>query len=215
MINSITSIEVSEAFVVDHRKLLRSIRGLIDSDENAKSMFLESIYTSKQNKKLPSFIMSFEGFSLLTDTWRFSRGEWAHVKAKLVNEFGRECVVVSSVRTRAEDDFYHMLSGILWNKKIVRQYPYAGFRIDFCIPHCGLFIEFDEEQHFSKSHMDSDVDRWKKITEAYFDQYDESPPLIRVKKGDELRGIGKILGYLAAEGSPNASDICSLYEDAT
>ena len=149
MRNSICSTEVASRFNRTHRHVLRDIRKLINEDWNARAFFSDSEYTSQQNKKLPCCDMTFSGFSLLTDTWGFSRGDAAPVKAAIIGEFGESCVVLSSARTRREDCFYDMLTEIFPFTKIFRQYHVAGYRADFYMPDHFLFIEFDEEQHFS------------------------------------------------------------------
>lgn len=207
----ISSTEIADKFSLIHRDVIRVIKRILSEDYNSSMWFSESSYTSSQNKSIKSYDMTYEGFCLVTDTWRFSRGEWAKVKASLMGEFGESCVVLSSVRTRPEDDFYNLLSGILWNIKIIRQYPICGFRVDFYIPSAGLFIEYDEEQHFSSKHRDADAVRWSEIQSRLLSEFDNEGVVIRVKKGDELKGIASIIGYLALN-SANATLITNLHE---
>lgn len=211
MRDSISSVEVAERFAKPHRNVLGSIRKLISEDCNSEAFFFESEFTSKQNKKLPCYDMSFSGFSLLTDTWGFSRGDAAPVKAAIIGEFGESCVVLSSVRTRREDCFYDMLTEIFPFTKIFRQYNVAGYRVDFYMPEHFLFIEFDEEQHFSDAAKKKDADRWESIRGFVMDNFDDKIELIRVDVGNELRGIGAIAGYMAMTGL-NATHVTGLYD---
>lgn len=211
MRNSICSTEVASRFNRTHRHVLVAIRKLINEDWNARAFFSDSEYTSQQNKKLPCCDMTFSGFSLLTDTWGFSRGDAAPVKAAIIGEFGESCVVLSSARTRREDCFYDMLTEIFPFTKIFRQYHVAGCRADFYMPDHFLFIEFDEEQHFSDEAKKKDAERWKAIRGFVMENFDDKTSLIRVDAGNELRGIGAIAGYMAMTG-PNAVAVTGLYD---
>ncbi|MGL5566011.1 MAG: Rha family transcriptional regulator [Plesiomonas sp.] len=211
MRNSICSTEVASRFSRTHRHVLRAIKKLIKEDLNASAFFSESEYTSQQNKKLPCYDMTFSGFSLLTDTWGFSRGAAAPVKAAIIGEFGESCVVLSSARTRREDCFYEMLTDIFPFTKILRQYHIAGYRADFYMPEHFLFIEFDEEQHFSDAAKKKDTERWESIRGFIAGNFDDKVELIRVDVGNELRGIGAIAGYMAMTGL-NATCVTRLYD---
>ena len=208
---SICSTEVADRFGKGHRNLVRSIRKLMDEDWNSRAFFVESEYTSKQNKRLVCYEMGFSGFSMLTDTWGFSRGESAIVKAEIMGEFGESCVVLSSVRTRKEDCFYDMLTAAFPHTKVIRQYHIAGYRVDFYMPEHLLFIEFDEEQHFSEKNRQNDSKRWDAISSFVSDTFDDKIELIRVDVGHELRGIGAIAGYMALS-SQNGVAVTSLYD---
>ena len=210
MIESICSVDVAERFGKPHRQILDIIKKILYLDCNAKAFFIEAEYVTKQNKKLKCYEMNFSGFSLLTDTWGFSRGASAPVKAAIIAEFGETCVVLSSSRTRREDCFYEMLTEVFPQTKILRQYHIAGYRVDFYMPEHFLFIEFDEEQHFSESHRQNDIDRWEAISSFVNDEFDDKIELIRVDVGHELRGIGAIAGYMALS-SLDAIAVTSLY----
>ena len=208
---SICSTEIADRFGNGHRNVVRAIRKLMAEDWNSRAFFVESEYTSKQNKTLKCYEMNFSGFSLLTDTWGFSRGASAPVKAAIIAEFGETCVVLSSSRTRREDCFHDMLTEIFPQTKILRQYHIAGYRVDFYMPEHFLFIEFDEEQHFSESHRQKDSARWAAISSFVNDEFDDKIELIRVDVGHELRGIGAIAGYMALS-SQNGVAVTSLYD---
>ena len=211
MRNSICSTEVASRFNRTHRHVLRDIRKLINEDWNARAFFSDSEYTSQQNKKLQCYDVTFSGFSLLTDTWGFSRGESAPAKAAIIGEFGESCVVLSSARTRREDCFYDMLTEVFPFTKIFRQYHIAGYRVDFYMPEHFLFIEFDDEQHFSDKARKNDEERWSSIKSFLTDNFDDKVELIRVDVGNELRGIGAIAGYMAMTGL-NATHVTGLYD---
>ena len=208
---SICSTEVADRFGKGHNNLVRSIKKLMDEDWNSRAFFVEAEYVTKQNKILKCYEMNFSGFSLLTDTWGFSRGESAPVKASIIAEFGETCVVLSSSRTRREDCFYEMLTEVFPQTKILRQYHIAGYRVDFYMPEHLLFIEFDEEQHFSERNRQNDIERWEAISSFVNDEFDDKIELIRVDVGHELRGIGAIAGYMALS-SQNGVAVTRLYD---
>ena len=208
---SICSVDVAERFGKPHRQILDIIKKILCLDCNAKAFFVESEYVTKQNKILKCYEMNFSGFSLLTDTWGFSRGASAPVKAAIIAEFGETCVVLSSSRTRREDCFYGMLTEVFPQTKILRQYHIAGYRVDFYMPEHFLFIEFDEEQHFSESYRQKDRERWAAISSLVSNEFDDKIELIRVDAGNELRGIGAIAGYMALS-SHNSVAVTSLYD---
>lgn len=197
MRKEITTIEIAEMFGKVHRNILRGFIAFED-DEISMSLFRPYKYTSAQNKKLPAYSMGVDGFCLLTDTWGFSRGESAKVKAVILSEFGHDFVVAFSSRTRHEDSFSSMLNEFLSDEKIIREFPIAGKRIDFYIPEYSLAIEYDEEQHFSKDSKEKDFERWSVIQSYITSELEDPMSLIRVKKGEEIRGLSNIAAWIAS-----------------
>jgi very-short-patch-repair endonuclease len=205
MRQEITTIEISEKFRKVHRDILRSMRKF-DCDEISMSLFTEYKYKSLQNKELPAYRMGVDGFCLLTDTWGFSRGESAKVKASILSEFGYDFVIAFSSRTRHEDSFSSMLNEFLSDDKIIREFPIAGKRIDFYIPEYSLAIEYDEEQHFSKDSKERDCERWSVIQSYVISELEDPMSLIRVKKGEEIKGLSNIAAWIASNTN-NATGI--------
>ena len=65
------------------------------------------------------------------------------------------------------------------------------YRIDFYEPEFKLAIEYDEEGHFyNKKHIESDIIRQKEIEDYLHCTF------IRVKKGEELQGLNKIIKFV-------------------
>lgn len=66
-IPAITSLQVALAFGKEHKNVLRDIREIVenDNDEFARLNFERSSYLSEQNKELPMYAMSKDGFVLL------------------------------------------------------------------------------------------------------------------------------------------------------
>ncbi len=210
MRTNITTLEISEMFGKVHRDVLRHVRRF-ENDEISMSLFKSYKYTSLQNKKLPAFSMGIDGFCLLTDTWGYSRGESAKVKAGILSDFGHDFVITFSSRTRHEDSFSSMLNEFLSDDKIIREYPIAGKRIDFYMPEYSLAIEYDEEQHFSKDSKEKDCERWSIIQSYVISELEDPMSLIRVKKGEEIKGLSNIAAWIASNTN-NANGITKYFQ---
>ena len=61
----VTSLDVSETFEKEHKRVLQDIRNLGCSEEFGQHNFVLSSYTSVQNKKQPMYCMTRDGFTLL------------------------------------------------------------------------------------------------------------------------------------------------------
>lgn len=61
----ITSIDVAETFGKEHKRVLQDIRELRCSEEFGKHNFVPSSYTSVQNRELPMYYITRDGFTLL------------------------------------------------------------------------------------------------------------------------------------------------------
>lgn len=64
---AVTSLQVAEHFGKEHRNVLADIRKILDTDEDGFGAlnFQLSSYLSEQNKEMPMYIMSKDGFVLL------------------------------------------------------------------------------------------------------------------------------------------------------
>lgn len=64
---AVTSLQVAESFGKNHRDVLCDIRQLLEPDEDGfgERNFALSSYLSEQNKELPMYIMTRDGFTLL------------------------------------------------------------------------------------------------------------------------------------------------------
>ena len=198
MREKIDTLEIAERFNKPHRYVLRSVRNLTESgDLLVLSYFMAREYTNRQNKKQPMFEMGLNGFCLMTDTWGYSRGESALVKAQILSEFGESFAVVGSLRSRPEDCFYEMLKEFLHLDKVVRQFPVSLWWVDFYLPDYGLIIEYDEDQHFSARARKQDEEREKGVREFFRSEFDDIVSIVRVKRGEEIKGLSKIAGQIA------------------
>lgn len=81
------SLIVAETFGKDHKHVLRDINELECSAEFRQSNFGLSSYTSSQNKELPKYLITQDGFSFLV--MGYTGKEAARFKEMYINEFNR------------------------------------------------------------------------------------------------------------------------------
>jgi Rha family phage regulatory protein len=83
------SLLVAEKFGKEHRHVLDSIRSILMTAENSAllSMFIESTYYSSQNKELPMYIISRDGFTLLV--MGFNGKDALNFKLEFLNAFNK------------------------------------------------------------------------------------------------------------------------------
>lgn len=83
------SLLVAEKFGKNHRDVLESIRAILMTAENSAllSMFVESTYYSSQNKELPMYIISRDGFTLLV--MGFNGKDALNFKLEFLNAFNK------------------------------------------------------------------------------------------------------------------------------
>ena len=64
---AVTSLQIAENFGKEHKHVLRDIRDIIENDEDGfgESNFGLSSYVSGQNKEMPMYVMTRDGFTLL------------------------------------------------------------------------------------------------------------------------------------------------------
>ena len=198
MRDKIDTLEIAKRFGKRHKNVLCSVRDLAESKDTIVSSYFRNLeYTNKQNKKQPVFEMGLNGFCLLTDTWGYSRGKSALTKAQILSEFGESFAVVGSLRSRPEDCFHEMLKEFLHMDKVLRQFPVSLWRVDFYLPDYGLIIEYDEDQHFSPIARKQDEEREKGVREFFRSEFDDIVNIVRVKRGEEIKGLSEIAGQIA------------------
>ena len=88
-IPAITSLQVAEAFGKEHKNVLRDIREIIenDNDEFAQLNFEPCSYTNENNREMPMFVMSKDGFVLLV--MGYTGSEAMRLKKAYIAEFNR------------------------------------------------------------------------------------------------------------------------------
>jgi Rha family phage regulatory protein len=82
-----TSVIVAEIFGKDHDKVCRDIKNLSCSSEFRSANFGESSYRSQQNKEIPMFEMTKDGFSFLV--MGYTGGKAGQFKELFIAEFNR------------------------------------------------------------------------------------------------------------------------------
>lgn len=87
-----TSLKVAEYFDKNHQHVMRDIRNLIDeskglSNFGQSALFIETTYTNKQNKQQPMFLITRDGFSLLT--MGFTGKKALQFKLKFIDAFNK------------------------------------------------------------------------------------------------------------------------------
>lgn len=82
-----TSVLVAEKFLRRHDDVLKAIRNVECSDEFRARNFTASTYKSVQNKDLPMYIITRDGFTLLMMS--FTGGRAAAFREEFINEFNR------------------------------------------------------------------------------------------------------------------------------
>lgn len=210
MRKEITTREIADRFGKGHWTILKSIRDRAENENIVNMLFSEGSYASLQNKKLSMYTMGVEGFCILTDTWGFSRGNSAYIKATILNEFGERFSVCASSKSRGEDDFYERLKRFIPDQEIIREFPISKYKVDFYISGVSLIIEYDESYHSVAATVKKDQDRFYAINEFLKEETDDGIDMIRVKSSDEEAGLMRIASYLALHAT---NDICRYYEE--
>lgn len=82
-----TSLKVAEMFHKRHDLVLRDIRALDCSDEFRLLNFAESKYTNEQNKRLPMYYITKDGFTFLVMGYRGKKA--AEFKEAYIKEFNK------------------------------------------------------------------------------------------------------------------------------
>lgn len=88
-IPAVTSLQVAEAFGKQHSHVLRDLRNIIENDEDgfALSNFGECSYTNENNREMPMYAMSKDGFVLLV--MGYTGAEAMRLKKAYITEFNR------------------------------------------------------------------------------------------------------------------------------
>jgi phage anti-repressor protein/very-short-patch-repair endonuclease len=117
----------------------------------------------------------------------FSRNKKSLDVYKYLKSLDKEEVLIKP-RTRKEELFYFDLCQI-FNKivDIIPQYSVLNYKIDFYIPKINLAIEYDEIAHV---YYKNDDIRQKEIQDEIKCEF------IRIKEGDELKGINNLLSKI-------------------
>ena len=94
-----TSLMVAEYFHKNHAHVLRDIENLDCSDDFRESNFGLSSYQSEQNKKLPMYLITKDGFVFLVMGYRGKRA--AEIKEKYIHAFNEMEKILTEKNTQA------------------------------------------------------------------------------------------------------------------
>lgn len=81
------SLTVAASFGKEHKRVMQDIRDLVCSEEFRQHHFVPSSYWSEQNKELPRFIITEQGFAMLAMGYTGYRA--AEFKEQYISEFHR------------------------------------------------------------------------------------------------------------------------------
>ena len=79
--------------------------------------------------------------------------------------------------------------------EIKKQYPIAGFRLDFYLPEFNIAIEYDEDHH--KSQVEQDIDRQINIEDLLGCDF------VRVDHDNEIGGVKKVIALIISKLKSN------------
>lgn len=210
----ISSKYLAETFGLVHRDIRKRI-GLLESElcEMSAGMFVPSSYVVRGHT-YASYDISDTGVALLLQSRMFSSSpRHAELKSKILTSIGVRHEVVIGRASRFEDSFYSMLCDFVGRSNIIRQFPVLGYRVDFFIKIASVFIEFDEEQHLSKSAKQKDSQRWGEISKEIESVTGVVPKLIRVQKGGEVAALAKLAACICREAPDQFIEVNGIERD--
>lgn len=199
-----SSLNLSEAFGRPHADILKTIRK--SSISNKEIHFVESEFVNDRNRSYPIYLIDSVGFSYLMISNTFRRKP--SMCALFTSKLGGDTPLIIEAEVRHEDRFSCLLSSAInatciENKNIERQFNVGSYRVDFYMPSENMVIEYDEEQHSSSNSKSCDEIRMAYISDALTRTCNVSavktkPKIVRVKKGEEGKGIVDIIAILAS-----------------
>lgn len=81
------SLNIAETFEKEHRRVMQDIRELGCSEEFRKHHFVQSSYINSQNKEIPKYLITQDGFTLLAMGYTGQKA--MEFKEKYISEFNR------------------------------------------------------------------------------------------------------------------------------
>lgn len=114
------------------------------------------------------------------------------------NEVHRTSYRIAPVKERR---FSELLQGLLAGiTPVETQYRIGRYQVDFYLPEHFLVVEYDEKQHSRPRHQSEDQRRQRQIEETLGARF------IRVRSGEEIRGLNIILRSILLPGQAMDSD---------
>lgn len=175
----IDSRDVADMIGKRHEHVLRGIGRILDREPNYKSEFIESPYRAGTGKSYRRYLVTQDGYE------------------RLLSQFIHRAQPAS-----LERGFQTWLETLFNRKYLEKQKTIGGYRIDFVLVD-SVFIEYDEKEHIYQTEYDLQKEHdvieiaWKQTIEENpwlaKSEPSEHISFIRVKEGDEVEGIRKIL----------------------
>ncbi|AIY72824.1 TPA: Rha family transcriptional regulator [Bacillus tropicus] len=182
------SLIIARTFGKAHRNVISDIKNILIRDNTQENNFSEIEYIHDQNKQVyTKFLISKEGKYLLE--MKYSHGSQS---PKL--EFG----------------FKQILEEFFKEKYFEYQKPIGKYRVDFLFNN-NIVVEYDEEFH--ELQVESDKQREEEIKELLWNEIinikknehlklkdkNEYVKILRIKKGEEIKGLKNLLLLIQEE----------------
>ena len=124
----VSSRKVSEVFNKSHDNVLKSVRSLIEGlveiyESEWKNMFYESTYKNIQNKKMPEFLMTKSGFSLIA--MGFTGKKALMFKVDYINAFEKMEFFIKSL-LEAKADFPEFTDAIMISHEETKSFHFSN-----------------------------------------------------------------------------------------
>ena len=189
----IDSIEVSKIFNKNNKHINESIKNIIKKFPNLSNDYMVNTYISVRGRHENMYKMTKKGLKAIIDNSR--KNSKIEDVIKLYNETFNEKLSseIYLLKDRYEDEFYEMVTSIIPNLYIERQYYVGKYRVDFYIPTYNIILEYDEEQHDTETNKKRDKERMDYIKNIFKNNLKSYVKVIRIKKGKELDGIRLLL----------------------
>lgn len=156
--DTISSRIIAEKLERKHKNVLRDLDKIL-INSNLNDLIQESYYhVNGQKRRYKEYLLTRDGLKLYLSKCQ-------NITQEQYQALGIDDIDVVFSHTRFETSFGKMLIEALKeiNLDIIPQYNVDGYRIDFYIPKLNIAVEYDEEQHFSKTNIKKDLDRQKYI----------------------------------------------------
>lgn len=179
-----------------HKNVLRDIRNFINRNPEYKHEFIICFYADSYGRSKTRYYLTAKAKHVMLNKYKFG-----------------------GQASRLELSFEQILKGIFINEPIITQMPVLNYRVDFYIPIGNIIVEYDENHHKYQEHEDEirmvSIRReiMRKIVEGEeLYEGDEAHPnpwlkgkdilhVIRVKQGEEIDGLRRILYTIENDGT--------------
>ena len=180
--------------------MVKGIDYIITSTDSEKTKNMSAQQMSRQGYK-NVIIMTLDCAIQITRTQN-GKEKSAEVYKYLISLKGNNKEIVVKEPTRLEYQFGDMLekiTGIEWEKQYhIPREDGRFYRLDFYLENT-LIIEYDESYHTNQKEDDLERIKYCRDWLAYNSEYysgDWRCPVIRVKQGEELEGLNRIITHL-------------------